>query len=110
MAAARGSSIVYACRAPADSVASLTALSSTPVTPLGTHTTTLGPESERRILLCGCALRMKYESIFSNLEVRYYPILQGTHRHNVARGTPEHPLRRRPHRDDLISFVVYGNH
>src|SRR5215204_2852170 len=65
MAAARGSSIVYACRAPADSVASLTALSSTPVTPLGTHTTTLGPESERRILLCGCALRMKYESIFS---------------------------------------------
>src|SRR5918998_6358181 len=65
MAAARGSSMVYACRAPADSVASLTARSSTPVTPLGTHTTTLGPESERRILLCGCALRMKYESIFS---------------------------------------------
>src|ERR687894_1106074 len=65
IAAAKGSSMVYACRAPADSVASLTARSSTPVTPLGTHTTTLGPESERKILLRGCALRIKYESIFS---------------------------------------------
>ena len=43
IAAASGSSMVYACRAPADSVASLTARSSTPVTPEGTQTTTRGP-------------------------------------------------------------------
>src|SRR5215212_2350308 len=65
IAAARGSSMVYACRAPADSVASLTARSSTPVTPLGTHTTTLGPIRDFKSLRRGCALRMKYESIFS---------------------------------------------
>jgi hypothetical protein len=57
--------MVYACRAPADSVASLTARSSTPVTPLGTHTTTLGPIRDFKSLRRGCALRMKYESIFS---------------------------------------------
>src|ERR671916_2137500 len=65
IAAARGSSMVYACLAPADSVASLTARSSTPVTPLGTHTTTLGPTNDRNNWRRGCALRMKYESIFS---------------------------------------------
>ena len=37
MAAAIGSSIRYAARAPAESVASSTARFSTPVTPLGTH-------------------------------------------------------------------------
>src|SRR5215204_504523 len=65
IAAANGSSIVYAWRAPADSVASFTARSSTPVTPLGTQTTTLGPIRDRKILRWGCALRIKYASIFS---------------------------------------------
>src|SRR5829696_2918092 len=65
MAAASGSSMVYAWRAPADSVASLTALSSTPVTPEGTHTTTRGPTSDLKNNRCGCTLRMKSASIFS---------------------------------------------
>src|SRR5215203_6881552 len=65
MAAASGSSMVYAWRAPADSVASLTALSSTPVTPEGTHTTTLGPTKDLKNRRCGCTLRIKYASIFS---------------------------------------------
>src|SRR5215217_3906135 len=65
IAAAKGSSMVNAWRAPADSVASLTARSSTPVTPLGTQTTTLGPIRDRKILRLGCALRIKYASIFS---------------------------------------------
>src|SRR5215204_1007048 len=59
MAAASGSSIVYAWRAPADSVASLTALSSTPVTPEGTHTTTLGPIKDLENQRCGWTLRIK---------------------------------------------------
>ena len=42
IAAAIGSSIRSAWRAPADSVASITARFSTPVTPEGTHTTTRG--------------------------------------------------------------------
>ena len=42
IAAAIGSSIRYACRAPADRQASSTARFSTPVTPLGTQTTTRG--------------------------------------------------------------------
>jgi hypothetical protein len=42
IAAAIGSSIRYAWRAPAESVASSTARFSTPVTPEGTHTTTRG--------------------------------------------------------------------
>src|SRR5215218_10494691 len=65
MAAAKGSSIVYAFLAPADSVASLTALSSTPVTPEGTQTATRGRSRYRRTDLFGRAPRMKYVSIFS---------------------------------------------
>src|SRR5215210_2799253 len=54
MAAAKGSSMVYAFLAPAASVASLTALSSTPVTPEGTQTATRGLTRYRRSDLCGC--------------------------------------------------------
>ena len=59
MAAASGSSMVKACLAPADSVASLTARSSTPVTPEGTHTTTRGPTRERKIRRWAWTLRIK---------------------------------------------------
>src|SRR5215204_5766241 len=65
IAAANGSSMAYACRAPADLAASLTARSSMSVTPEGTHTITLGPKSACRRRCRGCALRIKYESIFS---------------------------------------------
>src|ERR687897_3411329 len=65
IAAAKGSSMVYAFLAPADSVASLTALSSTPVTPEGTQTATRGLTRYRSIDLFGRAPRMKYASIFS---------------------------------------------
>ena len=55
IAAAIGSSMRYACRAPADMVASKTARFSTSVTPDGTHTTTrgLGCQGKRftRVLL-----------------------------------------------------------
>src|SRR6266511_78014 len=60
IAAAIGSSIRYACRAPADSVASSTARFSTPVTPDGTHTTTRGCAKR-----CWCTFWMKWRSICS---------------------------------------------
>ena len=47
IAAAMGSSMRYAWRAPADRVASSTARFSTPVTPEGTHTTTRGDAAQR---------------------------------------------------------------
>ncbi len=61
MAAAMGSSMMNARRAPAEMVASSTARCSTPVIPLGTHTTTRGFASTRR----RCTFWMKYRSIFS---------------------------------------------
>ena len=56
-----GSSMMYARRAPAAIVASSTARCSTPVMPEGTHTTTRGFASRRRL----CTFWMKYRSIFS---------------------------------------------
>ena len=61
MAAAIGSSMMNARRAPAEMVASSTARCSTPVMPLGTHTTTRGFARNRR----RCTFWMKYRSIFS---------------------------------------------
>src|SRR5439155_1342675 len=61
IAAAIGSSMMYALRAPAAIVASSTARCSTPVMPLGTHSTTRGLASQRR----RCTFWMKYRSIFS---------------------------------------------
>src|SRR5690606_27309335 len=58
MAAANGSSIVWASRAPACSVASSTARCSTAVTPDGTHTITFGRRENKRRFLS--ALLMKY--------------------------------------------------
>ena len=60
IAAAIGSSIRYAWRAPAESVASSTARFSTPVTPEGTHTTTRGCAKR-----CWCTFWMKCRSICS---------------------------------------------
>src|SRR3954451_7479800 len=60
IAAAIGFSIKYAWRAPADSVASSTARFSTPVTPLGTQTTTRGCAKR-----CWCTFWMKWRSICS---------------------------------------------
>src|ERR671935_658391 len=60
IAAAIGSSIRYACLAPALSVASSTARFSTPVTPDGTHTTTRGCAKR-----CWCTFWMKWRSICS---------------------------------------------
>ena len=60
IAAAIGSSIRYALRAPAFSVASSTARFSTPVTPDGTHTTTRGCANR-----CWCTFMMKCRSICS---------------------------------------------
>src|SRR5919107_3220495 len=65
IAAAKGSSIAYACRAPAGLAASLTSRSSMSVTSEGTHTTTLGLKTACRRRCRGCALRIKYASIFS---------------------------------------------
>ena len=55
IAAAMGSSMMYARRAPAAIVASSTARCSTPVMPEGTQTTTRGLASRRRL----CTLWMK---------------------------------------------------
>ncbi len=60
MAAAIGSSIRYAWRAPADRQASSTARFSTPVTPLGTQTTTRGCAQR-----FWCTFWMKWRSISS---------------------------------------------
>src|SRR6266536_2152575 len=60
IAAAIGSSIRYAWRAPADSVASSTARFSTPVTPDGTQTTTRGCAKR-----CWCTFWMKCRNICS---------------------------------------------
>ena len=60
IAAAIGSSIRYACRAPAESVASSTARRSTPVTPEGTQTTTRGWAKR-----FWCTFWMKWRSICS---------------------------------------------
>ena len=60
IAAAIGSSIRYAWRAPAESVASSTARFSTPVTPDGTQTTTRGCAKR-----CWCTFWMKCRSICS---------------------------------------------
>ena len=60
IAAAIGSSIRYAWRAPALSVASSTARFSTPVTPDGTQTTTRGCAKR-----CWCTFWMKWRSICS---------------------------------------------
>ena len=60
IAAAIGSSIRYAWRAPAESVASSTARFSTPVTPEGTQTTTRGCAKR-----CWCTFWMKWRSICS---------------------------------------------
>ena len=61
IAAAIGSSMMYARRLPAAIVASSTARCSTPVIPDGTQTTTRGFASNRRL----CTRWMKYRSIFS---------------------------------------------
>jgi hypothetical protein len=60
IAAAMGSSMRYAWRAPAESVASSTARFSTPVTPDGTQTTTRGCAKR-----CWCTFWMKCRSICS---------------------------------------------
>src|SRR5215207_3024596 len=93
IAAANGSSIVYAWRAPADSVASFTARSSTPVTPLG-------PRLADKVR----------EHLLRDLEVGDHAVLQGPHGDDVAGRAPEHTLRRRAYGDDLIGLVVYCNH
>src|ERR687897_685378 len=61
------------------------------------------------------ALRLRFadkvrEHLLCNLEVRYDPVLQGAHGHDVAGCASEHPLSRPAHGDDLVGLVVYGNH
>src|SRR5919107_1868404 len=61
------------------------------------------------------ALRLRFtdevrEHLLCDFEVRYDPVLQGAHGHDVARRAPEHPLGRGPHSDDLVGLVFYGNH
>src|SRR5215208_4077584 len=106
MAAAKGSSMVYAFLAPADSVASLTALSSTPVTPEGTQTATRGRSRYRRTDLFGRAPRMKYVSIFSvTSKSAITPFFRGWVATMWAGVRPIMPLAAEPTATTLSVFV-----
>ena len=89
IAAAIGSSIRWASRAPAESVASSTARFSTPVTPDGTQTTTLGCAKR-----CWWTFWMKWRSICSvTSKSAMTPSLSGRIARDRAGRAAEHALR-----------------
>ena len=106
IAAAMGSSIRYAWRAPADSVASSTARFSTPVTPEGTHTTTRGCAKR-----CWCTFWMKCRSICSvTSKSAMTPSFSGPDRGDRPRRAAEHPLRLDSDRVHLSGALVDRDH
>ena len=89
IAAAIGSSMMYARREPAAMVASSTARCSTPVIPDGTQTTTRGFARRRR--LC-TRLDEVAEHLLGDVEVGDHAVLQRADRLDVARGAADHAL------------------
>ena len=106
MAAAIGSSIRYAWRAPALRQASSTARFSTPVTPEGTQTTTRGCAQR-----FWCTFWMKWRSISSvTSKSAITPSLSGPDRRDRAGRAAEHALGLDPHRVDLAGARVDRDH
>ena len=106
MAAAIGSSIRKALRAPADSVASSTARFSTPVTPEGTQTTTRGCAQR-----FWCTFWMKWRSICSvTSKSAITPSFSGRMALMLPGRAPEHPLGLDPDRVHLAAALVDRHH
>ena len=102
IAAAIGSSIRYAWRAPALSVASSTARFSTPVTPDGTQTTTRGCAKR-----CWCTFWMKWRSICSvTSKSAITPSFSGRIALIVPGGAAEHALGLEPDGVHLARALV----
>ena len=102
IAAAIGSSIVKASRAPAAIEASTTARFSTPVTPEGTQTTTRG-----RAKRLERAVPMKWrEHLLGQLEVGDHAVFQRPDRGDVGRGAAEHRLGLEADGVDLAAGAV----
>ena len=106
MAAAIGSSIRYAWRAPALRHASSTARFSTPVTPEGTQTTTRGCAQR-----FWCTFWMKWRSISSvTSKSAITPSFSGRMARDRARGAAEHPLGLDADGVDLAGAAVDRHH
>jgi hypothetical protein len=48
--------------------------------------------------------------LLRDLKVRYDPVFQGEHGHDVTGRASEHALGRTAHGHDLVGLVIYGDH
>ena len=108
IAAAIGSSIRNASRAPALSAASWTARFSTSVTPLGMPTTTRGRGMPKPKRSCTDADEV-LEHPLGDLEVGDDAVLQRPHGDDVRGRAADHPLRLGADRQDLLGLAVDGD-
>ena len=106
MAAAIGSSIRSASRAPALQAASWTARLSTSVTPLGMPTTTLG--RGMRVNRRGLADEV-VEHLLGDVEVRDDAVFQGADGDDIGRGAADHPLGLGADGQHLLGLLVDGD-